>query len=334
MGDGADAAGDGELVELMRSCLGRRHPVAAVATVAGGETKVAVVGASLDSRFEVGSITKGVTGLLYMDAVQRNEVTPATTLGELLPLGECPAAGATLASLATHMSGLPRLAPSRDLWRRNWNLIRKGANPYGDTLNELLDDVRRAQVREPHHPRYSNLGFQLLGHAVASAADADYATLLRDRIAEPLGLESFAVLSQPADLGENDVLGRSSRGKKMEAWTGEAVAPAGGIRSTIGDMATLSVALLDGSAPGVSALDPVMPMAGPAVRIGAAWIALESKGRTVTWHNGGTGGFRAWMGLDREAGMGVVVLSATAASVDRYGFDLLSGLSEADSNVT
>jgi hypothetical protein len=47
-------------------------------------------------------------------------------------------------------------------------------------------------------------------------------------------------------------------------------------------------------------------------------------GRSITWHNGGTGGFRSWLGLDRDAGTGAVVLSAISASVDRAGFRLLA----------
>ena len=71
--------------------------------------------------------------------------------------------------------------------------------------------------------------------------------------------------------------------------------------------------------------------AGPAARIGAAWMTLEVKGRAITWHNGGTGGFRSWVGLDREAGTAVVISTATAASVDRQAFRLLRG-TEPDGN--
>ena len=82
----------------------------------------------------------------------------------------------------------------------------------------------------------------------------------------------------------------------QEPWTGEAIAPAGGLRAPITDLARLVAALLDGSAPGLAALDPVADFSGPRVRIGAAWITLEHQGREITWHNGGTGGFRSWLG--------------------------------------
>ncbi|AXB42155.1 hypothetical protein [Amycolatopsis albispora] len=41
------------------------------------------MGAGLDADFEIGSVSKGITGLLYADSLERGEVTPSTTLGEL-----------------------------------------------------------------------------------------------------------------------------------------------------------------------------------------------------------------------------------------------------------
>jgi D-alanyl-D-alanine-carboxypeptidase/D-alanyl-D-alanine-endopeptidase len=49
----------------------------------------------------------------------------------------------------------------------------------------------------------------------------------------------------------------------------------------------------------------------------------------VLWHNGGTGGFRSFAAVAREAGTAVVVLSNTARSVDRLGLRLLKALASA-----
>lgn len=83
--------------------------------------------------------------------------------------------------------------------------------------------------------------------------------------------------------------------------------------------------LLAGTAPGLPALDPVRNFSGPAVRIGAAWIVVEHKGRDITWHNGKTGGFSSFVGLDRAGGRGVAVVRASTRSVDHVAFALLSG---------
>ena len=316
----------GELVGELR----RSHPRLAIAAIAGGETTAAITGVPLDADFEIGSVSKAITGLLFMDACDRGEVLPSTAVGELLPLGDCPAAQLTLASISTHSSGLPRLPRYSDRWKRSYNLWRHGRNPYGEDLAELLDQARTVQLKSPR-PRYSNLGFELLGHAVAAAAGLTFKELVAGRLSAPLGLTSTDVPATADDLGPNALTGTSRKGRSQDPWVGEALGPAGGIRSTIGDMATLAGALLDGSAPGLAALDPVANFAGPAARIGAAWMTLEAKGRTVTWHNGATGGFSSWIGLDRESGTAAVLLSATTGSLDRHGFRILAGLGGAGS---
>lgn len=314
--------GDERLATRLGELLGPRHPVAAAALVSGQGVVVAGLGAGLDADFEIGSITKGVTGLLYADALARGEIGKDTTVGELLPLGDVPAARVTLRSLTTHRSGLPGLPKSAEPLRRSIALWRHGTNPYGDSLGQLLDQARGVQVGKPR-PRYSNFGFELLGHALAGAASTTYADLLRQRIAEPLDLE-FSVPATADQLRPGAIIGRSRLGQSREPWTGEAIGPAGGIRASITAMARFAAAVLDGRAPGIAALDPVARF-GVTGHIGAAWLTSRMKGRSVTWHNGGTGGFRTWLGFDRDAGTAAVVLTATAIPVNRQGFALLPG---------
>jgi CubicO group peptidase (beta-lactamase class C family) len=60
--------------------------------------------------------------------------------------------------------------------------------------------------------------------------------------------------------------------------------------------------------------------AGPS--IGLNWLTFGS-GSGIVWHNGGTGGFRSFMGFDATRRVGVVVLSNSGVSVDDIGFHLL-----------
>jgi CubicO group peptidase (beta-lactamase class C family) len=244
-----------------------------------------------------------------------------------LPLVEVPAAGVTLASISTHSSGLPGLPASAAPLRRTVSLWLNGANPYGESLDQLITQAGEVRLGR-RRSRYSNFGFELLGHALARAAGTSYQDLVRQRIAKSLGLDVFYVPATPDELRPEALTGRSRSGRARQPWTGEAVGPAGGIRASIPDMVRLTAALLDGSAPGVAALDPVAEFSGRSVRIGAAWITLDHNGRLVTWHNGGTGGFRAWLGLDRAAGTAIVLMSATSASVDHHGFTLLAQLTK------
>ena len=309
--------GDDDLAAAAGRILGSRHPVAAVAVVTSSGSMVARHGVPEDAGFEIGSISKAFTGMLFCEAREQGLVSGSTTLGELLPLdGHGDISSVALQSLSVHRSGLPSLPPAMQPWRRTWRLWRHGENPYGDTLAELLEQVRGISVGRSRSA-YSNLGFQLLGHAVAAASGLSYEALLRERFGA-----AYRVPATEADLVPTDILGTTAHGRPRAAWVGEALAPAGGIRATIGTMRGFTATVLAGTAPGMAALDPVESFQG-IMRIGAGWITVTRAGRPVAWHNGGTGGFRTWIGVDREAGAGAVVLSATERSVDSVGFRLL-----------
>ena len=223
---------DPALAARLGSVLGNRHRRFAVATVTGGRVSVAAAGVPIDADFEIGSISKGITGLLYAEACDRGEISGGMTLGELLPLGDCEAARVTLAAVSRHSSGLPRLPAAGNPLRRTLALWLRGTNPYGEDLPELLRQAAAVRVGNPR-PRYSNLGFELLGHAVAAGAGRSYRDLVAERLAAPLGLTSMYLPSTAAELGPLSLTGRSRCGRPKQPWTGEALAPAGGIRASI-----------------------------------------------------------------------------------------------------
>ncbi|RQN02960.1 class A beta-lactamase-related serine hydrolase [Aeromicrobium camelliae] len=296
------------------------HALSIAAVTPEGQ-RTATVGAPLDGTFEIGSITKGVTGLLYADMVERGEVRPETRLGDLLDLGDADAADITLEELSQQRSGLPRLGGGLGFFARTALDTLLARNPYAETPDEVVDQVRAAKVGDKE-PVYSNLGYAVLGHALASAAGTTYPELVAERIAEPLGLSSFTVPLSPDQLADDAVQGRDRAGRAQQAWADEGFAPAGGIRASAADMATLAQGLLDQTAPGVAALDPQADF-GDGLQIGAAWFTEKVGGRTVTWHNGGTGGFRSWFGMDREHGVAVYLAGATTVDLDEIGFALL-----------
>jgi CubicO group peptidase (beta-lactamase class C family) len=321
---GMTTSGDHDLHDRLHCDLGDHPWAAAVVTPSG--VRVAAHDVTPGADLEIGSVSKGVTGLLYADAIDRQEVSPADALADHLPLPDCPAAGVTLAALATHSSGMPSLPSTGLAVGRTVKWLALQANPYGDTLDELLTQVSSTRLGKPGRSLYSNLGFQLLGHATAAAAGMPYRDLVDRRLAVPLGLTSLDVPARRDELGSDSVIGRSRTGRVAQPWTGEAVGPAGGIRMSITDVARLVQALLEGTAPGLAALDPVVDFIGRDTRIGAGWITSPGAAGPVTWHNGATGGFRTWVGLDRAAGTGVAVVNARAVPPDAAGSRLLASL--------
>ena len=113
-------------------------------------------------------------------------------------------------------------------------------------------------------------------------------------------------------------------------WDVGALAAAGGLRSTTNDMLTLLAANLGyvktPLAPAMAAmLNVKRPTPIPNTTIGLAWHVTSRNGKQIVWHNGGTGGYRTFIGYDPAARVGVVVLSnaGTPAGPDDIGRHLL-----------
>ena len=325
----AATVGDASLGQLGREVVGEDRPALAVACVTPTGGRTAVMGAAATDRFEIGSISKGLTGLLFADMIERGEVRADTRVAALLPVTG-PLADVTLSQLATHTSGLPtQLRTPGQIGRNYWAGLTAG-NPYGGPWSQRLAALGGVPL-DAAPGTYSNLGFELLGAALASAVDRPFRDLLRERVLVPVGLFGATVPYADGELTDVDLLGQTAGGRTAEAWLGEALAPAGGVRADIEEMAELTQRLLTGRAPGMDALEPKVTL--DETPTGWAWITLPSPGddREVTWHNGGTGGFTAFLGIDRERGTGVVILSARQEppnTTTRAGFALLDRIGD------
>lgn len=308
------ASGDAGLIDRISELrpLGRR--LAVVQIEAEGTRQALWGGADSATEYEIGSVTKALTGLLIADAMGRGELALTDRLGDHLPGLGGQAAGLRLDAVVTHHSGLPRLANSIGAWTRSLRWVLHGTNPYTEGRDELLARASRLRLG-PARFSYSNLGAALAGHAVASAAGVDYAELLRDRLLEPLGMAATRVQTpdRPSPGGVDPT------GRPQQPWSLHGYAPAGGVVSTPADMARLLSALLDGSCPGLSAVTPLADD-GADGQVGIFWMVSGS----AVWHDGATGGYSAFLGLDPDAGRGVVVLSDVGDGASQLGRALLA----------
>jgi hypothetical protein len=60
--------------------------------------------------------------------------------------------------------------------------------------------------------------------------------------------------------------------------------------------------------------------------VGLGWHIWKGNGHRLVWHNGATGGYHTFVGLDSARGIGVVILSNSANDIDDIGFHLLDEL--------
>jgi CubicO group peptidase (beta-lactamase class C family) len=280
-----------------------------------------------DTVYEIGSVTKVFTSLLLADMVTRGKVALDDPVAKYLPPSvSMPSRSGkqiTLVDLATHTSGLPRV-PS--------NLKPAHAdNPYADyTVEDMYAFLSTYQLtRDPGAKyEYSNLGGGLLGHVLALHAGKGYETLLRDRVLTPLHMTSTGIELTPDERarlapGHTESLDRTSN------WDVRTLAGAGALRSTAHDLLLFLSANLGYTR---TPLAPAMefqrtavrrPTGVPNLQIALAWHILEHNGNEIVWHNGGTGGYRSWVGFDFKKRIGVVVLSNSANGVDDIGQHLI-----------
>jgi serine-type D-Ala-D-Ala carboxypeptidase/endopeptidase len=284
-----------------------------------------------DTIFEIGSVTKVFTATLLADMAEQGLVRLDDPVQSHLPDDvRVPVRGRpiTLCDLATQTSGLPRLPPGlfrRSLWRRH--------EPYaGYGERDLLEAVAKTRLKGPPGAlRYSNFGFGLLGYVLACRAETSYEELVRERICAPLALADTAIEIAKGS-SERFADGHNRRGRAVPHWQLGALAGAGGLCSTVNDL----LRFLD---PQLTA--PTTPLARAArathgsratrgrLEQSLGWVSLPLRGQTrrMLWHNGGTGGFRSFVGFVPDTGAGVAVLSNSARSVDAIGFRILESIS-------
>jgi CubicO group peptidase (beta-lactamase class C family) len=338
----ADGLGAVDLLATRAMRSGRRFGLV-IGCLAGGEQRVAGYGrlrAGTQTTpdggtiFEIGSITKVVTGLLLADLAEQGIVGLDEPLAGYLPAWvRVPTRGGrqiTLGDLASHAGGLPR-DPKGTL--RRWLGDRR--NPYAAlSVQELYAGLARTRLRRRpgERGRYCNLGAGLLGEALARAAGRPYQELVRERICLPLGMPD-TVITPTSEQTARLATGHTRRGRPAPPLQLPALAGAGALRSTATDLLQLLRANLNPAATPLAAqLErtqlPRLRMAGRA-EVGLGWLIARPPGAAgpVLWHNGGTGGFRGFAAVARQTGTAVVVLSNTARSVDRLGLRLLKALS-------
>ncbi len=313
---------DPELAADLIALAGRRARSVAAAVIdlaAAARTRFAFIDALPETRFEIGSITKALTGMLLADAIDRGEVSLDTTIGTLLPDSTKAAfASISLKELCTHTSGLPRLPQGPLTLLRVARFVLLGTDPYGPTTARgVLATAARQRLSGRGAFRYSNLGGAVAGQLLARRAGGDYGPLMTERIFAPLGMGASVV----ADPQQPAAPGWSPTGRRRQPWTMGGYAPAGGAISTLNDMARLAVALLDGSAPGRASLAAIDGVATgrPNRARGMFWVIDSQPGtdRKMIWHNGQTGGYSAFLGLAPRSGRGVIVLANVARSSDQ-----------------
>jgi hypothetical protein len=140
----------------------------------------------------------------------------------------------------------------------------------------------------------------------------DYETLVRARIAGPLGMSSTAITLSPA-MRARLAAGHNRFLEPAPNWDSPTLAGAGALRSTVNDMVTFLAAALGLER---SPLGPAFALTtsprrspSPAFDVGLGWGIAKNRGTEIMFVNGRSGGYRTWLGYEPRTRRGVVVLT-------------------------
>jgi D-alanyl-D-alanine carboxypeptidase len=278
------------------------------------------------TRFRCASITKTFTATLVLQQVERGRLRLDDAVTTWLPwTRRTLAEDVTVRHLLLHAGGV----------------IRDGSNAWDDAtmpdraaLHRELE--RTATFGEPSERfRYSNMAYALLGEVLEAATRASFAALLRRDIARRLELTATA-----ADL---TAAGRRSLATGYyAAWPDEArraavhvearaIAPAGGLVSTVGDLLAYQAAHLPGDGRLLSEHSKREMQRAQWQRAteppnGRGWITRHSGGLGLVGPSGGFPGFATKIAFAPAERVCAVVLTNAISPVANLG---MAGIYEA-----
>jgi CubicO group peptidase (beta-lactamase class C family) len=300
-------------------------PAASVAVLADGQVSTAAAGvlnldtgveATVDSVFQVGSITKLWTTALIMQLVAEGKLDLDRPVRDHLPefalADEASAAVITPRQLLTHSSGF-----SGDAFT---------PTSRGDDAVELfVRDVLPGLAQEVPPGAgfsYNNSGFVVLGRIAEVLFGKPFHQLVRERIAVPLGLEQVATIADEA------LLYRAALGhvapqpgaplRTAPVWSlVHAMAPAGSLLAmSAADLLAFGRAHLDATIFDRATVDrlwepqiDVPAIGGFPQHWGLGWMIFDVEGGRMYGHDGGTLGQSAFFRLVPDKGVAVVLLT-------------------------
>jgi len=278
-----------------------------------GSTGVPGLALDRDTVFEIGSITKVFTALMLVDMASRGEVALDDPVTKYLPatvrLREV-GRPITLVDLATYTSGLPNMPGNLP---PNWWASENSMAEYTtDKLYEFLASY--VPKYEPGtHYEYANVGFALLGTALARRAGKSYEELLIERACDPLGL-SHTRITLSDDMRKHMAQAHDIKLNPAPLWNLPALQPAGGFRANVKDVTVFLKACMGlVQTPLKSSLARLLEtrrhtsVAGTDAGLG--WFISSDKSEEIVWKTGLTPGFNTFIGFSTRSRHGALVLS-------------------------
>jgi CubicO group peptidase (beta-lactamase class C family) len=277
--------------------------------------------ATVDTVYRIGSITKPFTALMLLQLVERGVVRFSDPVERYLPaINEVQnridgAPPISFVQLATMTSGLGREPEDLPTYLvgpvDEWALVMRNALPHVEYSFE-----------PDTHYHYSNIGYAVLGAALAEASGRPFVDYMTEEIFRPLGMTQTAFEPNPeiqghlaTGYGVTDGVIDPDTPAREHAGRGYKV-PNGAMYTTVGDLAKFLAFQLGHGPDNVLARETV---ADNFTRVnsangdlstgyGVGFQAIRRDGFVTYGHGGSVAGYRAAAFIARDSQVGVIVL--------------------------
>ncbi|WP_344482234.1 serine hydrolase domain-containing protein [Nonomuraea monospora] len=257
------------------------------------------VESTTDSLFQIGSVTKVWTATLLMRQIERGRLTLDTPVAEVLPGFQVAdpevSKTVTIRHLLTHTSGI-----DGDLFIDTG----RGDDCVAKYVEACADLAQNHPLGATHS--YCNSGFVIAGRVAEKLAGKRWDDLIREEIAEPLGLTHTWTLPEDV-LRFRAAMGHAGGAPAPQWGLMRGMGPAGLICARPADVVAFARAHLEGGL-----LDDPRAMWEPQVDVpnpdglgrqwGLGWIVDEWDGKRVISHAGNTIGQHAILWAVPETG--------------------------------
>ena len=267
-----------------------------------------------DSVFEIGSITKTLTGTMLAKLVYDRKVHPDDPITRFLPvsLNQASLNGKepTLVQLADHTSGLP-FEPTnvRNNQKHPFDQYAPYKSYSKDRLYDYLEHQLVLQSTPGEKRTYSNLGGGLLGHILTLVSGKSYEQLMFETICTPLKLQNTFVELTPERV-RIMVQGRYPNGSLLPFGDGDcgALTGCGGIKSSARDLEKYLRANMTDTTYFYLAQKSTKQF-NEHLTGGLGWATYSERGKHHVGAFGATPGYTCGVIFERNSRVGVVLLT-------------------------
>lgn len=285
---------------------------------------------SIDTRFNLASITKMFTAVAVAQLAEQGKLNYEDVVGKFLPeyANKDVAENVTVRHLLTHSSGLRDNPAALDAAMRS---VR------AQTIRELLTpfEGEPLHLRPGERFQYCNLGYLLLGAIIEKASGEDYYAYIQSHVFEPAGMHAtgfYELDADPANLatGYMDAGGGKRRSNIFHL-------PVRGVPfscaySTAPDLATFAGALQNATLLQSQSLDEMwtgkVNHTEPGSQYGYGCIVKRYNGTRIVGHGGGWVGITDKYEIYPDLGYSVVILTNIDSDPNSIAYKLREWLTQ------